>query len=121
MDESALHLMAYEGYFDGIEEKLRQLIHLAQRLLYDVDSDSWQELREFLAQGDDVLLRLIQVLPDYDALAIDEDAFHKEEVVLLSDGARVSAGDYCFARTRARELCRSDISGVKRARDLNDS
>ena len=55
-------------------------------LLYDVDSDSWQEMREFLAQCDDDFLRLIEALPDYDALAIDEDAYRKEEEILLSDG-----------------------------------
>jgi hypothetical protein len=86
MDESAIHLKAYEAYLDGIEEELRELIRSAQGLLYDVDSDSWQETREILAQCDDDFLRMIEALPDYDALEIDEDAYRKEEDVLLSDG-----------------------------------
>jgi len=86
MDESAIHLKAYEAYLDGIEGELRELIRSAQLLLYDVDSDSWPEMREFLAHGDDDFLRLIEALPDYDALAIDDDAYRKEEGVLLSDG-----------------------------------
>jgi hypothetical protein len=77
MDENSIHLLAYEE---------RELVRSAQRLLYDVDSDSWQEMREFLAHGDDDFLRLIEALPDYDALAINEDAYRKEEDVLLSDG-----------------------------------
>ena len=86
MDESALHLKAYEAYFDGIEGELRELIRSAQRVLYDVESDSWEEFREFLAQGDDDFLRLIEALPDYDTLAIDEDAYRNEEAKLLGDG-----------------------------------
>ena len=87
MDESAIHLKAYEDYLNGIEGELRELIRSAQCLLYDVESDSWEEFREFLAQGDDDFLRLIEALPDYDALAISEDAYRKEEDILLSDGA----------------------------------
>jgi hypothetical protein len=86
MEESALHLKAYEAYFDGIEEELRELIRSAQRLLYNVDSDSWQEMREILAQCDDDFLRMMEALPDYDALAIDEDAYRNEEDKLLGDG-----------------------------------
>jgi len=86
MDESAIHLTAYEAYFDGIEGELRELIRSAQRVLYDVESDSWEEFREFLAQDDDDFLRLIEALPDYDTLAIDEDAYRNEEAKLLGDG-----------------------------------
>jgi hypothetical protein len=86
MEESALHLKAYEAYFDGIEEELRELIRSAQRLLYDVDSDSWQEMREILAQCDDDFLQMIEALPDYDALVIDEDVYRNEEAKLLGDG-----------------------------------
>lgn len=86
MDESALHLKAYEAYFDGIEGELRELIRSAQRVLYDVESDSWEEFREFLAQGDDDFLRLIEALPDYDALVIDEDDYCDEEDKLMGDG-----------------------------------
>jgi hypothetical protein len=86
MDEKAIHLTAYEAYLDGIEGKLRELIRAAQCTLYDVESDSWREMREFLAQYDDNFLRLIEALPDYDALAIDEDAYRAEEDILLNDG-----------------------------------
>ncbi len=57
--------MAYEAYFDGIDEELRKLIRLAQHLLYGVDLDSGEEMREFefLAHGDDDFLRLISWLP----------------------------------------------------------
>jgi hypothetical protein len=98
MEETAIHLKAYEAYLDGIEGELRELIRSAQRLLYDVDSDSWEEFREFLAQGDDDFLRLIEALPDYDALAIDEDAYCEEEDVLLSDG------EWCRRRQFLSEL-----------------
>jgi len=86
MDERTIHLKAYEAYLDGIEGELRELIRSTQCLLYAVDSDSWQEMREFLAQCDDSFLRLIEALPDYDTLAIDEDAYRTEEDILLSDG-----------------------------------
>jgi len=87
MDESALHLKAYEAYFDGIEGELRELIRSAQRVLYIVDdTDFWQELREILAQGDDDFLRMMEALPNYDALEIDEDAYRNEEDKLLGDG-----------------------------------
>jgi hypothetical protein len=71
MEESAIHLKAYEEYLDGIEGELRELIRSAQRVLYNVDSDSWHEFREFLAQRDDDFLRLLEALPDYDTLVID--------------------------------------------------
>ena len=39
-----------------------------------------------MAQDDDDFLRLIEALPDYDTLAIDEDAYRNEEAKLLGDG-----------------------------------
>jgi len=86
MDENVLHLKAYEEYLDGIEGELCELIRSARRVLYDVDSDSWPEMREIVAQCHDDFLRLIEALPDYDALVIDEDAYREEENILLSDG-----------------------------------
>jgi hypothetical protein len=62
MDESA-RLMAHEEYFDDIDEELRKLIRLAQHLPCGVGLDSWEEMREFLAHGDDVFLRLVSWLP----------------------------------------------------------
>jgi hypothetical protein len=41
-------------------------------------------MKEFLAQCDDVFLRLIEALPAYDALAIDEEAYRGQENILLS-------------------------------------
>jgi hypothetical protein len=55
--------MAYETYFDDIDEELLKLIRLAQHLLCGVDLDSWEKMREFLAHGDDVFLRLVSWLP----------------------------------------------------------
>lgn len=46
--------MAHEELFDDIDEELRKLIRLAQHLPCGVDLDSWEEMREFLAHGDDV-------------------------------------------------------------------
>jgi hypothetical protein len=86
MDEYTIHLLAYEAYLDGIEGELRELVSSVQCMLYDVDSDSWQEMKAFLAQRDDDFLRLTEALPDYDALEIDEDAFDQEVDILLSDG-----------------------------------
>ena len=86
MDERAIHIAAYEAYLEGIEGEIREHVRSARRQLYDVESDWWQEMREILEQRDDVLLRLIEALPDYDALAIDEDAYRNEEDKLLGDG-----------------------------------
>jgi hypothetical protein len=87
MDERAIHLTAYEAYLDRIEGDLRELIHSAQCLLYTMDdSDLWCEMREFLAQHDDDFLQLIEALPDYDRLEINEDAYRMEEEILSSDG-----------------------------------
>jgi len=86
MDERTIHLKAYEAYLDGIEGELRELIRSTQCLLYDVGSDSWQEMRNFLEQDDDDFLRLIEALPDYDALVVNEDAYRNEEDKLLGDG-----------------------------------
>ncbi len=86
MKESSIHLKAYEAYLDGIEGELRELIRSAQCLLYNIDSDSWPQTREILAQCDDDFLRMIEALPDYNTLEIDEDAYRQEKDVLLSDG-----------------------------------
>jgi hypothetical protein len=85
MEEGAIHLKAYEAYFDGIEGELRELIGSTQGLLYHVNSDSWEEMREILAQHEDDFLQLIEALPDYDALVIDEDTYDTEADVLLGD------------------------------------
>ncbi len=85
MGEGAIHLKAYEAYFDGIEGELRELIGSTQELLYSVNSDSWEEMREILAQHEDDFLQLIEALPDYDALVIDEDTYDTEADVLLGD------------------------------------
>jgi len=85
MDERAIHLKAYEAYLDGIEGELRERIRSNQCMLHAVDSDSWQEMRELVSACHDDFLRLIEALPDYNALEIDEDSYRKEEEVLLND------------------------------------
>lgn len=85
MEEGAIHLKAYEAYFDGIEGELHELIGSTQGLLYHVNSDSWEEMREILAQHEDDFLQLIEALPDYDALVIDEDTYDTEADVLIGD------------------------------------
>jgi hypothetical protein len=85
MEEKALHIQAYEEYLDGIEGELRKLILSAQCQLYAVDSEGWDEMREILARCDDDFLKLIEALPDYESLAIADDAYDKEKGILLSD------------------------------------
>jgi hypothetical protein len=86
MDERAVHLTAYESFLDRIEGELRESIRSAQSLLYRVDdSDLWREMREILVQQDDDFLQLIEALPDYDQLEIDQDAYRAEEEILLKD------------------------------------
>lgn len=49
------------------------------------DSDLWCEMKELLAQHDDDFLQLIEALPDYDRLEINEDAYRTEGEILSSD------------------------------------
>jgi len=86
MDERALNLPAYESFLDGIEGELRESIRSAQSMLYgEDDPDSRREMREILPEPDDDFLKLIEALPDYDGLEIDEDAYRTEEEILLHD------------------------------------
>jgi hypothetical protein len=84
MDERVIHIEAYEAYLDGIEGELREFIRSVKCLLYDVESDSWDEMREVLERFNDVFLQFIDALPDYDALVIDEVSYHAEADLLLS-------------------------------------
>lgn len=86
MEESAIHLKAYEDYLAGIEGELNELVRPIRNGFYKVDSEKWQKLRDFLAENDDDFLKLTEALPDYEALAIDEDMYDTEAGILLGDG-----------------------------------
>jgi stage V sporulation protein SpoVS len=86
MDKRAIHLTAYESFLDRIEGELRESIRSAQGTLYrEEDPDSRREMRVILPEPDDDFLKLIEALPDYDGLEIDEDAYRTEEGILLHD------------------------------------
>ena len=86
MDERALNLPVYESFLDRIEGELRESIRSVQGTLYrEEDPDSRREMRVILPEPDDDFLRLIEALPDYDGLEIDEDAYRTEEGILLHD------------------------------------
>ena len=78
MEENVIHLRAYEEYLAGIKGELPDLIRLAKRGLYPIDYEDWELCREILARNGDEHLALMEAVPDYAALSIDEDRYAQD-------------------------------------------
>ncbi|MGZ4925781.1 MAG: hypothetical protein ACXV4B_04940 [Halobacteriota archaeon] len=78
-----VHLKAYEEYLTGIEGELSGLIHSVKGRLYCLDGEGGEQLRDFLATTDNELYALMEALPDYEALTIDEALYTKERTDLV--------------------------------------
>ncbi len=84
MDEKDAHLKAYEEYLAGIEGELSELIRNVKGRVYRLDGETGQQLREILAESGNELYALIEALPSYEALAIDEAMYEKEYAELVN-------------------------------------
>ncbi|MGZ4891904.1 MAG: hypothetical protein ACXV2B_06575, partial [Halobacteriota archaeon] len=59
------------------------LIHSVKGRLYCLDGEGGEQLRDFLATTDNELYALMEALPDYEALTIDEALYTKERTDLV--------------------------------------
>ena len=84
MEANHVHLTAYEDQLSGWEEELRELIPFTKCRLLPIDSEGRVEPKDLYAQSSDGRLELVEALPEYDAVAID-DASCDEMVAELED------------------------------------
>ncbi|MGZ4881341.1 MAG: hypothetical protein ACXV3U_04450 [Halobacteriota archaeon] len=84
MAEKDARLKAYEEYLTGIEGELSEVIRSVKGRVYRLDGEGGKELRDFLAETCDELYVLMESLPDYEALAIDEAVYTTEYAELAS-------------------------------------
>ena len=75
MDENDVHLTAYEELMNGWEEELRDLVRVTKGRLLPIDAEGRVEIREIYAQDGEERLGLVEALPDYESIAIDEASF----------------------------------------------
>ncbi len=84
MAEKDTHLKAYEEYLAGIEGELSGLIQNVKGRLYRLDGETGQQMREFLAKTGNELYLLMESLPNYEALTINDALREKELAELVS-------------------------------------
>ena len=68
---------------DDIEEEMRSHIQMTKRILYRTDLEGWEELRATLVEHANQKLAMMEALPDYDDLSVDQ-AIYKETLFLLN-------------------------------------
>ena len=60
---------------DDIEEEMRSHIQMTKRILYRTDFDGWEELRATLVEHANRKLAMMEALPDYDDLSLDQAVY----------------------------------------------
>jgi hypothetical protein len=68
---------------DDIEEEMRSHIQMTKRMLYRTDFEGWEESRTTLAEHANPKLAMMEALPDYDDLSLDQ-AVYDETLLLLN-------------------------------------
>lgn len=72
MKQYTTPISSFTESIDNFEKRVREGIRLAKRLLYDTNYELWDELRECLLKHSDPLLAMMEALPDYDDIVLDE-------------------------------------------------
>ncbi|MGA7076094.1 MAG: hypothetical protein WBZ42_06075 [Halobacteriota archaeon] len=85
MGANDVHLTAYEDLLNGWERELRELVRLTKCRLLPVDFEGWAEIREFYAQSGEERLELVEALPEYESIAVDEASLDEMLASLDSD------------------------------------
>jgi len=85
MGANDVHFTAYEDLLNGWERELRELVRLTKRRLLLVDFEGWAEIREFYAQSGEERLELVEALPEYESIAVDEASLDEMLASLDSD------------------------------------
>src|SRR5674536_195045 len=85
---------------DDIEEEMRSHIQMTKRILYRTDFDGWEELRATLVEHANRKLAMMEALPDYDDLSLDQ-AVYDLSLIHISEPTRllsISYAVFCFTR-----------------------
>ena len=67
---------------DDIEEEMRSHIQRTKRILYRTDIEGWEELRTTLAEHANPKLAMMEALPDYDDLSLDQAVYDETRFML---------------------------------------
>jgi hypothetical protein len=85
MEANDVHLAAYEDLLNGWEREIRELVRVTKRRLLPVDSEIWGEIRDSYVQSGEERLELVEALPEYESIAVDEGALDEMLASLDSD------------------------------------
>ena len=67
---------------DDIEEEMRSHIQMTKRILYRTDLEGWEELRATLVEHANQKLAMMEALPDYDDLSLDQAVYDETRFML---------------------------------------
>jgi hypothetical protein len=67
---------------DDIEEEMRSHIQMTKRILYRTDFEGWEELRATLVENANQKLAMMEALPDYDDLPVDQAEYEETRFLL---------------------------------------
>ena len=67
---------------DDIEEEMRSHIQMTKRILYRTDFEGWEELRATLVENANQKLAMMEALPDYDDLPVDQAVYEETRFLL---------------------------------------
>jgi hypothetical protein len=82
MSDEQIHIGVIIERIDNIEEEAR-MYSCAERILFRTDFEGWEELRATLVENANPKLAMMEALPDYDDLSVDQAAY-KETLLLLN-------------------------------------
>ena len=82
MSQEQIPLNVIIERLDDIEEELRAHIRMTKRILYRTDFEGWEELRATLVENANQKLAMMEALPDYDDLSLDQAVYDETRFLL---------------------------------------
>ena len=82
MSQEQIPLNVIIERLEDIEEELRAHIRMTKRILYRTDFEGWEELRATLVENANQKLAMMEALPDYDDLPVDQAVYEETRFLL---------------------------------------
>jgi len=85
MSQKQTPISAIIERIDKFEEEISELIRMTKTILYRTDLEGWEELRATLVETASPKLAMMEALPDYDDLSVDQAVYEETRFLLKQE------------------------------------
>jgi len=85
MSQKQTPISAIIERIDNFEEEIRERIRMTKTILYRTDLEGWEELRATLVETASPKLAMMEALPDYDDLSVDQAVYEETRFLLKQE------------------------------------